>query len=40
VDGNKEAWALKIINNIYGQKQAGRVWYKFLADKLKNVLSF
>jgi hypothetical protein len=40
VDGNKEDWALKVINNIYGQKQAGRVWYKFLTDKLMNILSF
>jgi Reverse transcriptase (RNA-dependent DNA polymerase) len=33
-------WAMKIINNIYGQKQAGRVWYKFLTTKLVKELHF
>jgi Reverse transcriptase (RNA-dependent DNA polymerase) len=31
---------MKVINNIYGQKQAGRVWYRFLTDKLKKELHF
>ena len=31
---------LKIHRNIYGQKQADRVWYKYLRDKLVNELKF
>jgi hypothetical protein len=39
--GNENSqWALKVVNNIYGQKQAGRVWYKYLVDKLVNELGF
>lgn len=40
VNGPNEEWALKVINNIYGPKQAGRVRYKFLADKLIKRLHF
>ena len=29
-EGAKEDFALKMIRNIYGQKQAGRVWNKYL----------
>jgi hypothetical protein len=29
---------LQIHRNIYGQKQAGRVWNKYLVDKLVNKL--
>jgi Reverse transcriptase (RNA-dependent DNA polymerase) len=29
-----------VVNNIYGQKQAGRVWYRYLVDKLKQELNF
>lgn len=39
-DGNKEDYALKLHKNVYGQKQAGRVWYKFLTNKLTQQLGF
>ena len=29
-------WVIKAKNNIYGQPQAGRVWNKFLVEKLNN----
>ena len=32
--GEKEGFMLKMIRNIYGQKQAGRVWNKFLHNIL------
>ncbi len=28
---------MKLEKNIYGQKQAGRVWYSFLVDKLMSI---
>lgn len=31
---------LKLIKNLYGQKQAGRVWYKYLAEGLKTKCGF
>jgi len=34
VDGNPDDFVLKVNRNIYGQKQAGRVWKKFLVSKL------
>ena len=37
---DKNKYALKIHKNIYGQKQAGRVWHKFLTDKLINEVGF
>jgi Reverse transcriptase (RNA-dependent DNA polymerase) len=40
IDGDRDKWCLKVVNNIYGQKQAGRVWYRFLTDKLINELEF
>jgi Reverse transcriptase (RNA-dependent DNA polymerase) len=40
IDGDKDKWALKVLNNIYGQKQAGRVWYKYLTNKLINEMGF
>ena len=39
-DDDPRHYVLKIHRNIYGQKQAGRVWNKFLADKLINDLGF
>ena len=36
----REDYVLQIHRNIYGQKQAGRVWNKYLVDKLVNVLHF
>ena len=35
-----ENHVLKIHRNIYGQKQAGRVWFHYLRDKLVNELKF
>jgi hypothetical protein len=40
IEGNQDDWAMKVINNIYGQKQAGRVWYKYLTNKLIKYLQF
>jgi Reverse transcriptase (RNA-dependent DNA polymerase) len=40
IDGDNSKWAMKVVNNIYGQKQAGRVWYRYLVDKLNNELHF
>jgi hypothetical protein len=40
IDGDRDQWCLKVVNNIYGQKQAGRVWYRFLTDKLIRKLQF
>ena len=33
-------YVLKLNRNVYGQKQAGRVWNKYLEDKLVNQLHF
>ena len=33
----KDTHALKLIGNIYGQKQAGRVWNKYLDESMKEV---
>ena len=33
-------FVLQIYRNIYGQKKAGRVWNKYLVDKLINKLGF
>ena len=38
-DKRKE-YVLQIHRNIYGQKQAGRVWNKYLVDKLVNKVGF
>jgi hypothetical protein len=38
--GDAKDYVLKIHRNIYGQKQAGRVWNKFLSNKLVNKLEF
>jgi hypothetical protein len=32
--GNTKDHVLKLLKNIYGQKQAGRAWNSFLVDKL------
>lgn len=37
VDGDKKRYVLKLVNNLYGQKQAGRVWYKFLSKGLTKL---
>jgi hypothetical protein len=35
--GNSKNHVLKLEKNIYGQKQAGRVWNSFLVDKLMSI---
>ena len=37
---NSEEYVLKLHRNVYGQKQAGRVWNKYLVNKLVNELKF
>ena len=37
-EGIKESeYCLKLVKNIYGQKQAGRVWNQYLVEGLKNI---
>jgi hypothetical protein len=36
-NGNSKDHALKLLKNIYGQKQAGRVWNSFLVVKLTSL---
>lgn len=38
--GNSNDYVLKLHKNVYGQKQAGRVWNKYLVNKLVNELKF
>jgi hypothetical protein len=38
--GKPTDYVLKLHRNVYGQKQAGRVWNKFLVDKLVNKVGF
>ena len=38
--GNKGDCALKLNKNVYEQKQAGRVWYKYLPKNLTEELVF
>jgi hypothetical protein len=40
VPGPKKDWVLKVLNNIYGQKQAGKVWNDFLIQGLTTKLGF
>jgi hypothetical protein len=35
--GNSKDHVLKLLKNIYGQKQAGRMWNSFLVDKLTSL---
>ena len=39
-DDNPKDYVLKLNKNVYGQKQAGRVWNKYLVDKLVNEIGF
>ena len=39
-EGNPKDYLLKIHRNIYGQKQAGRVWNQYLVEKLTNEIGF
>jgi hypothetical protein len=36
-EGNSKDHVLKLLKNIYGQKQAGRVWNEYLVDKLNSI---
>jgi hypothetical protein len=40
VHGDNRQWLLKVKNNIYGQKQAGKVWNNFLIHGLATKLGF
>ncbi len=35
--GNSKDHVLQLLKNIYGQKQAGRVWKEYLVDKLDSI---
>jgi hypothetical protein len=35
--GNSKDHALKLLANIYGQKQAGRMWNSYLVTKLREI---
>ena len=37
---DRKSHVLKLHRNVYGQKQAGRVWNKYLVDKLVNKVGF
>jgi hypothetical protein len=37
---NPEDYVLKLNRNVYGQKQVGSVWNKYLVDKLVNETGF
>lgn len=39
-DGDTKDFVLKVHRNIYGQKQAGRVWNKYLTDRLIHKVGF
>jgi hypothetical protein len=36
-NGNRNTHILKLLKNLYGQKQAGRVWNKHLTSGLVNI---
>ena len=35
--GNSKDYVLKLLANLYGQKQAGRVWNQYMTDKLRDI---
>lgn len=37
VEGEAQDYVLKLKKNLFGQKQAGRVWNQYLVDKLKEI---
>jgi len=37
IDGDRTKYVLKLIKNLYGQKQAGRVWNQHLLTQLRNL---
>jgi hypothetical protein len=36
-EGNTKDYVLKLLANLYGQKQAGRVWNQYLVSKLESI---
>ena len=36
-NGNSKDHILKLLANLYGQKQAGRVWNSYLVDKILKI---
>jgi Reverse transcriptase (RNA-dependent DNA polymerase) len=40
IQGDRKTFVLKLVKNLYGQKQAGRVWYKHLSRGLIEKLQF
>jgi len=34
---DRSKYALRLVKNLYGQKQAGRVWYQYLTKGLKEL---
>jgi hypothetical protein len=39
-DGKTEDYVLELHRNVYGQKQSGRVWYKYLTERLIKRVGF
>jgi hypothetical protein len=39
-EGNTDGYVLNVLKNVYGQKQAGRVWNQYLTNKLIGTLGF
>ncbi|KAL7482261.1 hypothetical protein ACHAW6_008898 [Cyclotella cf. meneghiniana] len=35
--GNSKDYVLKLLANLYGQKQAGHVWNQYMSDKLRDI---
>jgi Reverse transcriptase (RNA-dependent DNA polymerase) len=40
IDNDKGDYVLQVLNNIYGQRQAGKVWFDFLTNGLIDQLGF
>jgi Reverse transcriptase (RNA-dependent DNA polymerase) len=40
VEGDADHYALQVLRNIYGQRQAGKVWFDYLTDGLISKLGF
>jgi hypothetical protein len=36
-EGNTKDYVLQLLANLYGQKQAGRVWNQYLVSKLESI---
>jgi hypothetical protein len=36
-DANSDDYVLQILKNLYGQKQAGKVWYDYLVQGLEEI---